>query len=296
MRCELAGSGVEPWPWDRRLDYFECCQLWDGILLRASSAEIERPQHMLLRVCCGVFGRLRLPEALETYDLLSRGLFVPGPAILGCAGTPGAELSDSLVVRVPDSVEGTFDVLKMVCLAFGRGAKISVICHDVRAGTRGECTEGGAVRPAKGVAALLRMFSDALRYSSQRPRGGVLTVVLEPWHADLMDVLQFLKTPKDDSAPVIQLALWVPDLFMQRVERNGQWPLFCPSEAPGLSEACGDAFVSLFERYEAEGRARKKLNPSVLWSAIVDTQIKTGGPSMLFKDCWNRSWVHRSSL
>ena len=314
-------------------DYFGFKTLERSYLLRARGRVVERPQHMLMRVALGIHYRPPgggsngssgangggnsssgataaasdasdaaasddpdgLEAALRTYRLLSGRWFTHASPTLFNAGTPRPQLSSCfLVCSKGDSIEGIYDTLKECAVISKSAGGIGLSIHDIRAtGSYIRGTNGAS----NGVVPMLRVFNDTARYVDQGggKRKGAFAVYLEPWHADVFDFLDLRKNHGKEEARARDLfyALWVPDLFMRRVEAGGDWSLFCPNEAPGLADVWGEAFERLYARYEAEGRARKVVRAQQLWFAILEAQVETGAPFMLYKDACNAKSNHR---
>jgi ribonucleoside-diphosphate reductase alpha chain len=243
---------------------------------------------MFLRVAVGIH-KEDIDAAIETYDLMSRRFFTHATPTLFNAGTPRPQLSSCFLLTMrDDSIDGIYDTLKnCACISkFAGGIGLSI--HNIRAtnsyirGTNGT---------SNGIVPMLRVFNDTARYVDQGggKRKGSFAIYLEPWHADIYDFLELKKNTGKDEARARDLffALWTPDLFMERVEANGTWSLFCPNEAPGLADVCGADFKALYERYEAEGKARKVVQAQHLWWEVLKAQIETGVPYMLYKDAAN---------
>lgn len=274
---------------DFEYDYFGFKTLERSYLLRVNGEVKERPQQMLMRVALGIH-KEDIAGALETYELLSQKFFTHATPTLFNAGTPRPQLSSCFLLAMKeDSIEGIYDTLKnCACISKWAGG-IGISMHNIRAtnsyirGTNGS---------SNGLVPMLRVFNDTARYVDQGggKRKGSFAIYLEPWHADIFEFLDLRKNHGNElhRARDLFYALWIPDLFMKRVEANGDWSLFCPNEAPGLFECFGDEFERKFEQYEREGRARKTIKAQNLWFAILDAQIETGTPFMLYKDAANR--------
>lgn len=270
-------------------DYFGFKTLERSYLLRVNGKVVERPQHMLMRVSVGIH-KEDVDSAIRTYHLLSERWFTHASPTLFNAGTPRPQLSSCFLIAMKeDSIEGIYDTLKQcACISKSAGG-IGLHIHNIRAtssyirGTNGT---------SNGIVPMLRVFNDTARYVDQGggKRKGAFAIYLEPWHADIFDWLDLRKNhgKEESRARDLFYGLWCNDLFMQRVEENAQWSLFCPSEAPGLADVWGDAFNTLYERYEKEGRAKKVIKAQQLWFAILEAQVETGNPYMLFKDACNR--------
>lgn len=270
---------------DYGYDYFGFKTLEKSYLLRIDGRVAERPQHMVMRVAIGIHPD-DVERAIETYHLMAERWYTHATPTLFNAGTPKPQMSSCFLLTMKeDSIDGIYDTLKQCARISQSAGGIGLAIHDIRAthsyirGTNGT---------SNGIIPMLRVFNDTARYVDQGggKRKGAFAVYLEPWHADVMDFLDLRKNhgKEERRARDLFLALWVPDLFMQRVEADGQWSLFCPSEAPGLADVWGEAFTTLYERYEAEGRARTTMRAQELWFAILTAQIETGTPYMLYKD------------
>lgn len=270
-------------------DYFGFKTLERSYLLRVNGRVVERPQHMLMRVAVGIH-KQDVDAAVETYHLLSQRWFTHASPTLFNAGTPRPQLSSCFLIAMKsDSIEGIYDTLKeCACISKSAGG-IGLSMHNIRAtGSYIRGTNG----TSNGIIPMLRVFNDTARYVDQGggKRKGAFAMYLEPWHADIFDWLELRKNHGKEEARARDLfyGLWIPDLFMKRVEAGGEWSLFCPNEAPGLADCWGSDFEELYERYEREGRARKSIKAQQLWFAILEAQVETGNPYMLYKDSCNR--------
>ena len=274
---------------DYNYDYFGFKTLEKSYLLKLDGKIVERPQHMLMRVAIGIHYN-DIDAALETYTLMSEKWFTHATPTLFNAGTPKPQLSSCFLLTMKDdSIDGIYDTLKQCAKISQSAGGIGLSIHNVRAtvsyikGTNGT---------SNGIIPMLRVFNDTARYVDQGggKRKGAFAVYLEPWHADVFEFLEMRKnTGKEElRARDLFYALWIPDLFMERVEKNLDWSLFCPHEAPGMADCYGKDFEALYEKYEKEGRARKTVKAQELWYAIVESQTETGNPYMLFKDHCNR--------
>lgn len=275
---------------DYLFDYFGFKTLERSYLLKDTSMVIqERPQHMWMRVALALWSD-DLGRAFETYDLLSQKLLTHATPTLFNAGTPRQQLSSCfLLAMAEDSIKGIYKTLGD-CAAISKFAGgIGLHLHNVRA--RGSLIKGTNGQ-SNGLVPMLRVFNNTARYVDQGggKRNGSFAMYLEPWHADVEDFLKMkLNTgSEEDRARDLFYALWIPDLFMERVEADGDWSLFCPNEAPGLADVWGDEFKELYERYEREGRARKVVKAQKLWFQTLDSQMETGTPYLLYKDAANR--------
>ena len=282
-------------PRDYLLDYFGFKTLEKSYLLRDTKMRIlERPQHMWMRVSLALWAGHESPKALEyafqTYDLMSQKFMTHATPTLFNAGTPMQQLSSCYLLAMhEDSIAGIYKTLGD-CAAISKYAGgIGLHVHNVRA--RGSLIRG-TNGMSNGLVPMLRVFNNTARYVDQGGgrRNGSFAVYLEPWHADIEDFLKLKLNSgaEEERARDLFYALWVSDLFMERVEADGDWSLFCPSEAPGLSDVWGAEFVSLYTKYEAEGRARKVVKAQKLWFQILDTQMETGTPYLVYKDAANR--------
>ncbi len=270
-------------------DFFGFKTLERSYLLRMNGKIAERPQHMLMRVAVGIH-KNDIESAIITYNLMSEKWFTHATPTLFNAGTPNPQMSSCFLLQTKDdSIDGIFDTLKSCARISQSAGGIGLSIHDVRATGSYIRGTGGS---SNGIVPMLRVFNDTARYIDQGggKRKGSFAIYLEPWHADIFDFLDLRKnTGKEEvRARDLFLALWIPDLFMKRVEENGSWSLFCPNEAPGMSDVYGDEFEELYTRYEAEGRARKSIPAQELWFKILDAQIETGNPYMLYKDACNK--------
>ena len=273
---------------DYRFDYFGMKTLMKSYLIRIDGMITERPQDLLMRVSCGIhIGDIDL--ALETYELLSDKWFIHASPTLFNAGTRNPQMSSCFLLTMKDdSVDGIFDTLKQcACIskyAGGIGLSVSTIrAHgSYIAGTNGT---------SNGIIPMLRVFNNTARYVDQGggKRKGAFAVYLEPWHADVKEFLDLRKNNgvEENRTRDLFLGLWIPDLFMERVEKNQDWSLFCPNEAPGLSDVYGEKFRALYTSYEEQGISRETIPARKLWFHILDAQIETGVPYILFKDACN---------
>jgi len=279
---------------DFNYTYFGIRTLQRSYLLRCDDEIVERPQYMLMRVALGIHGS-DLESVLETYELMSKGLFTHATPTLFNAGTPTPSMSSCFLLPIKhDSIEGIFDTLKECALISKSAGGIGVSVSNVR--SRGAAIRGTNGR-SNGLVPMLRCFNDAARYVDQgggRRKGGV-AVYLEPWHPDVFEFLDLRKNHGDDEMRTRDLftGLWVCDLFMRRVKEGGQWTLMCPSECLGLSETWGAEFEALYCKFENEGRGRAVVRACDLWNAILTSQIETGTPYMMYKDTCNRLSNHR---
>ncbi|MEM7037379.1 MAG: ribonucleoside-diphosphate reductase subunit alpha [Bacteroidota bacterium] len=274
---------------DYNFDYFGFKTLERSYLLRMDKQVVERPQHMLMRVSVGIHGT-DLDAALETYHLMSEKWFIHATPTLFNSGTPKPQLSSCfLLTAQDDSIPGIFATLKQCAEISQSAGGIGLSIHNIRAtGSYIKGTNG----TSNGIVPMLRVFNDTARYVDQGggKRKGAFAIYLEPWHADVFDFLDLKKNhgKEEQRARDLFYAMWIPDLFMQRVKDGGEWSLFCPNEAPGLHDVWGGEFEALYHKYETEGRARKTVKAQELWFKILESQIETGTPYMLYKDSCNR--------
>ena len=277
---------------DYLIDYFGFKTLDRAYLLKIGNKIIERPQHMWMRVAIGIHiykeDSSTLSLVKETYELMSQKYFTHATPTLFNAGTPRPQLSSCyLVAMEDDSIEGIYNTLKDTALISKYSGGIGLHIHNIRAknshirGTNGK---------TDGLVPMLRVFNNTARYVNQSgKRNGSFAIYLEPWHADIEDFLELKKNHGDEEMKARDLfyALWISDLFMERVKNNGKWSLMCPHECPRLSDVYGDKFVELYEKYESEGKIRKSVNARDLWFKILDAQMETGTPYLLYKDSAN---------
>ena len=275
---------------DYDFDYFGFKTLEKSYLLRdANRVVIERPQHMWMRVALALWGT-DLTRVFETYDLMSQKVLTHATPTLFNAGTPRQQLSSCFLLAMKeDSIAGIYDTLKDCALISKHAGGIGLSIHDIRA--RGSLIEG-TNGMSNGLVPMLRNFNATARYVDQGGgrRNGSFAVYLEPWHADVEDFLRLKLNSgsEEERARDLFYALWISDLFMQRVETDGTWSLFCPSEAPGLADVYGAEFEILYTGYEAKGLARKTIQARTLWYQILETQMETGTPYLLYKDPANQ--------
>jgi len=273
---------------DFGFDYFGFKTLEKSYLLKIEGQIAERPQHLYMRVAVGIH-KQDVESAIKTYHLMSERWFTHGTPTLFNAGTPKAQMSSCFLLTMKDdSIEGIYDTLKQTAKISQSAGGIGLSIHNVRAtGSYISGTNG----TSNGIIPMLKVFNDTARYVDQGggKRKGAFAVYLEPWHADIFDFLDLRKNHGKEEMRARDLfyALWVCDLFMKRVEADGNWSLFCPHEAPGLPDCFGEEFEALYERYEREGRARKTIKAQELWFAILDAQVETGTPYLLYKDAAN---------
>ena len=274
---------------DYGYDYFGFKTLEKSYLLKLDGKIAERPQHMLMRVACGIHAD-DIEAAVETYHLLSEKWFTHATPTLFNAGTPKPQLSSCFLLTMKeDSISGIYETLQQCAKISQSAGGIGLSIHNIRAtGSYIKGTNG----TSNGIIPMLRVFNDTARYVDQGggKRKGAFAIYLEAWHADIFEFLDLKKNHGKEEMRARDLfyALWVNDLFMKRVEDNGDWSLFCPHEAPGLADTYGKDFENLFEKYEREGKARKTIKAQELWFAILEAQVETGNPYMLYKDHCNR--------
>jgi ribonucleoside-diphosphate reductase alpha chain len=280
---------------DFGFDYFGFKTLEKSYLLRINGKIAERPQHLYMRVAIGIH-KDDLEQAIITYNLMSERWFTHATPTLFNAGTPKPQLSSCFLLTMKeDSIDGIYDTLKQTAKISQSAGGIGLAIHNIRAtGTY----IGGTNGTSNGIIPMLRVFNDTARYVDQGggKRKGAFAIYLEPWHADVFEFLDLRKNHGKEELRARDLfyALWIPDLFMQRVEDNGDWTLFCPHEAPGLQDCHGAAFEELYTTYEKEGRGRKTIKAQELWFAILDAQIETGTPYLLYKDAANAKSNHQN--
>jgi len=273
---------------DFRYDYFGFKTLTRSYLLKINGEIAERPQHMLMRVAVGIH-KNDVASAIKTYNLMSEGWFTHATPTLFNAGTPKPQMSSCFLLTMKeDSISGIYDTLKSCAQISQSAGGIGLAIHDIRAtGSYIKGTNG----TSNGIVPMLRVFNDTARYVDQGggKRKGSFAMYMEPWHADVFDFLDLKKNhgKEEQRARDLFYALWIPDLFMKRVEANEEWTLMCPHECPGLSEAYGEAFEALYTKYETEGKGRKTIKAQDLWFKILESQIETGTPYMLYKDAAN---------
>lgn len=282
---------------DYDFDYFGFKTLEKSYLLRDTKGRIlERPQHMWMRVALGIWTTgsnttsQQLKQAFETYNLMSRKVYTHATPTLFNAGTPRPQLSSCFLLAMKDdSIDGIYETLKDCANISKFAGGIGLHIHNVRASGS---LIGGTNGTSNGIVPMLRNFNATARYVDQGggKRNGSFAIYLEPWHADIEEFLKLkLNTGEtEERARDLFYALWISDLFMKRVEDDAQWSLFCPHEAPGLSDVYGDEFDALYTEYEKEGRARKTVSAQKLWFKILDSQIETGTPYLLYKDPANK--------
>ncbi len=273
---------------DYNFDFFGFKTLEKSYLLKMKGKVAERPQQLYMRVAIGIHLN-DLEAAIETYHALSEGWFTHATPTLFNAGTPKPQMSSCFLLQMrEDSIDGIYDTLKQTAKISQSAGGIGLAIHKIRAkGSYIKGTNG----TSNGIVPMLRVFNDTARYVDQGggKRKGSFAVYLEPWHDDIMDFLDLKKNTGQEELRTrdLFLALWVPDLFMEKVEKDEDWHLFCPNEAPGLNECHSEAFDQLYKKYVAENKFRRKVKARELWGRIIEAQIETGTPYMLFKDAAN---------
>lgn len=287
--AEVAQQVKEHIKTDRDFDfgYFGLKTLEKSYLQRVEGKLIETPQYMYMRVAIGIHGK-DIPSVIETYDKMSQGLFIHATPTLFNAGTPRPQMSSCfLIANKEDSINGIYGTLTECAQISKWAGGIGMHIHDIRANkSRIKGTNG----QSDGIIPMLRVFNATARYVNQAGRRkGSIAVYLEPWHADIMDFLELRLNQGDEEARCRDLfsALWIPDLFMKRVEEGGNWSLFCPDKAKGLSDVYGEEFEELYTKYEEEGLANATVPAADVWKAILKSQTETGTPYMLYKDACN---------
>lgn len=273
---------------DFRYDFFGFKTLERSYLLKINGKVAERPQHMLMRVAVGIH-KEDIDAAIESYHLMSEGWFTHATPTLFNAGTPKPQMSSCFLLTMKeDSIQGIYETLTNCAKISQSAGGIGLSIHDIRAkGSYIKGTNG----TSNGIVPMLKVFNDTARYVDQGggKRKGSFAIYIEPWHADILDFLDLKKNhgKEEQRARDLFYALWIPDLFMKRVEENGEWTLMCPNECPGLSDTHGEEFEKLYLRYEKEGKGRKTMRAQELWQQVVESQIETGTPYMLYKDACN---------
>jgi len=270
-------------------DYFGFKTLERSYLLKINGEIAERPQHMLMRVAIGIHLE-DIDEAIETYELMSKKFFTHATPTLFNAGTPKPQMSSCFLLQIQDdSIDGIYDTIKQTAQISQSAGGIGLSIHNVRAtGSYIRGTNG----TSNGIVPMLKVFNDTARYVDQGggKRKGSFAIYMEPWHADVFDFLDLRKNTgaEENRARDLFYAMWIPDLFMKRVEENGEWTLMCPNECPHLFDTYGDEFEKLYTGYEKVGKGRKTIKARLLWEKILEAQIETGNPYMLYKDAANR--------
>ncbi|MFL2612099.1 MAG: ribonucleoside-diphosphate reductase subunit alpha, partial [Flavobacteriaceae bacterium] len=274
---------------DFNYDYFGFKTLERSYLLKLNGVVVERPQHMLMRVSVGIHYD-DLDAAIETYNLMSKKFFTHATPTLFNSGTPKPQLSSCFLLTMQeDSIDGIYDTLKQTAKISQSAGGIGLSIHNIRstgsyiAGTNGT---------SNGIVPMLRVFNDTARYVDQGggKRKGSFAIYIEPWHSDIFDFLELKKNHGKEEMRARDLfyAMWIPDLFMKRVESNGDWTLMCPNECPGLYDCHSEEFEKLYLKYESDHKGRKTIKARELWEKILESQIETGTPYMLYKDACNR--------
>jgi ribonucleoside-diphosphate reductase alpha subunit len=273
---------------DFNYDYFGFKTLERSYLLKTDGVVAERPQHMLMRVSVGIH-KNDLESAVATYNLMSEGWFTHATPTLFNSGTPKPQMSSCFLLTMKeDSIGGIYDTLKQTAKISQNAGGIGLAIHDIRAkGSYIKGTNG----TSNGIVPMLKVFNDTARYVDQGggKRKGSFAIYVEPWHADIFDFLDLKKNhgKEEQRARDLFYALWIPDLFMKRVEQDGEWTLMCPNECPGLTDTHNEEFEALYLKYEKEGKGRKTIKAQELWFKIIESQIETGTPYMLYKDAAN---------
>ncbi len=274
---------------DFDFDYFGFKTLERSYLMRMNGKVVERPQHLFMRVAVGIHGE-DIEKAIETYNLMSERWFIHATPTLFNAGSPKPQMSSCFLLSMTeDSINGIFETLQRCALISQSAGGIGLSIHNVRATGSYIKGTGGT---SNGIIPMLRVFNDAARYVDQGggKRKGAFAVYLEPWHADIFEFLDLKKNHGKEEMRARDLfyAMWIPDLFMERVKDDADWTLFDPNEAPGLFDVYGGEFEALYHKYEQEGRRRKSVKARDLWNAILESQIETGTPYILYKDAANK--------
>ena len=274
---------------DFGFDYFGFKTLERSYLLKLNGEIVERPQHMLMRVAVGIHME-DIDEAIETYELMSKKIFTHATPTLFNSGTPKPQMSSCFLLQIQeDSIDGIYDTLKQTAKISQSAGGIGLSIHNVRAtGSYIRGTNG----TSNGIVPMLKVYNDTARYVDQGggKRKGSFAIYMEPWHADVFNFLDLRKNTGAEEMRARDLfyAMWIPDLFMKRVEENGDWTLMCPNECPHLFDTYGDEFEKLYTGYEKVGKGRKTIKARELWEKILEAQIETGNPYMLYKDAANR--------
>ena len=280
---------------DFNYDFFGFKTLERSYLLKLNGIIVERPQHMLMRVSIGIHLN-DIDEAIATYELMSKKFFTHATPTLFNAGTPKPQMSSCFLLQMQDdSIDGIYDTLKQTAKISQSAGGIGLSIHNVRAtGSYIRGTNG----TSNGIVPMLKVFNDTARYVDQGggKRKGSFAMYIEPWHADIFEFLDLKKNHGKEEMRARDLfyAMWMPDLFMKRVQEDGQWTLMCPNECPHLFDTYGDEFEKLYEGYEKVGKGRKTIKARELWEKILESQIETGTPYMLYKDAVNRKTNHKN--
>lgn len=273
---------------DYERDYFGLKTLYRSYLLRSNGEIIETPQYLYMRTSIGIHGT-DIDNVIKTYNKLSQGRFTHATPTLFNAGTPKPQMSSCFLLTMKeDSIEGIYSTLKDCALISQSAGGIGLTIHNIRATGSYIKGTGGT---SNGIVPMLRVYNETARYVDQGGgrRKGSFAMYIEPWHADIFDFLDLRKNHGKEEMRARDLfpAMWIPDLFMERVESNGDWTLMCPNECPGLSDVYGDKFKELYTKYESENKGRKTIKAQDLWLKILESQIETGTPYMLYKDAAN---------
>ncbi|RUT68221.1 ribonucleoside-diphosphate reductase subunit alpha [Flavobacterium cupreum] len=274
---------------DFNYDYFGFKTLERSYLLKLNGKIVERPQHMLMRVSIGIH-KDDIASAIETYELMSKKFFTHATPTLFNAGTPKPQMSSCFLLTMKDdSIDGIYDTLKQTAKISQSAGGIGLAIHNIRAtGSYISGTNG----TSNGIVPMLRVYDMTARYVDQGggKRKGSFAMYIEPWHADIFDFLDLRKNHGKEEMRTrdLFLGMWIPDLFMKRVQEDSTWTLMCPNECPGLSEVHSEEFDALYLRYEAEGKGRKTIKAREIWEKILESQVETGLPYMLYKDAANR--------
>ena len=274
---------------DFSFDYFGFKTLERAYLLKINGEIVERPQHMIMRVAVGIH-KEDIESAIVTYDLMSKMMFTHATPTLFNAGTPRPQLASCFLVAMKDdSIGGIYDTLKSCAMISKYAGGIGLSVHNIRStGSYIRGTNGSS----NGIVPMLRVFNDTARYVDQGggKRKGSFAIYLEPWHADVFEFLDLKKNHGDENARARDLfyAMWIPDLFMKRVQADAEWTLFCPNVARELHETWGEKFETLYHQYEKEGKGYRTVRAQELWFKIIESQVETGTPYMLYKDACNR--------
>ena len=276
-------------------DYFGFKTLERSYLLKINGNIVERPQHMLMRVSVGIH-KEDLDAAIETYELMSKRMFTHATPTLFNAGTPKPQMSSCFLLQMQDdSIDGIYDTLKQTAKISQSAGGIGISIHNIRA--RGSYIRG-TNGTSNGIVPMLQVYNDTARYVDQGggKRKGSFAVYMEPWHADVFDFLDLKKNHGKEEMRARDLfyAMWIPDLFMKRVEADEDWTLMCPNECPHLFDTYGEEFENLYTSYEKVGKGRKTIKARTLWEKILEAQIETGNPYMLYKDSVNRKTNHQN--
>ncbi len=274
---------------DFSFDYFGFKTLERSYLLRMDGEIVERPQHMIMRAAIGIHGE-DMDSAIETYNYISEKWFIHATPTLFNAGTPKPQLSSCFLLSMTDdSISGIFETLTRCAKISQSAGGIGLSIHNVR--SKGSYIKGTG-GTSNGIVPMLKVYNDTARYVDQGggKRKGAFACYIEPWHADIFEFLDLKKNhgKEEQRARDLFYAMWIPDLFMARVKSGGDWSLFCPNECPNLDETYGGEFEALYHKYESSGKARRTIKAQELWFKILESQIETGTPYMLYKDACNK--------